>query len=62
MGYPGYIYAEKVYHRDIRDYWMNKSGARVRSVPKVASHLSLLSVSFGGNRSSPGIPVRIDFY
>jgi len=24
MDYPVYIYAEKVYHRDIRDYWMNK--------------------------------------
>ncbi len=24
MDYSVYIYAEKVYHRDIRDYWMNK--------------------------------------
>jgi hypothetical protein len=28
MDYPVYIYAEKVYHMDIGDYWMNeKRGA-----------------------------------
>jgi hypothetical protein len=24
MDYPVYIYAEKVYHKEIRDYWMNE--------------------------------------
>jgi hypothetical protein len=38
MDYQVYIYAEKVYHRDIRDYWMNK---KRRESPLMAVHRSL---------------------
>jgi hypothetical protein len=34
----------------------------VRCWPKIASHFSFLSVSFGGNGRLPRIPVWIDFY
>jgi len=47
MDYPVFIFAEEVYHRDIRDYGMKKNDASVCSVPFATSHIDATGVCCG---------------